>query len=327
MTVMFDILMVAPGKKKKTQSGWTSFNAPCCIHNGHSVDKRGRSGIKQDGDNWSYHCFNCNFKCGFKLGRNISRNCRRFLGWCGMDDSDINKWSLHSLQHKDLLDSILTKKKQHAVPKFKDVEMPAGELIYEINPAHKVYIDYLATRGMTHNDYPFLVTPNEEGRNSQRLIIPYTYENKVVGSTSRYLDNRVPKFINDQQPGYVFGIDLQKSEWEVCLVFEGIFDAISMNGCALTHNTINDNQVGVLKKLGKRIIVVPDQDKTGLEICDRALELGFDVSLPNWADDVKDANDALIKYGKLSTLLSILENATSSKIKIEMMRNKIAKRI
>jgi hypothetical protein len=244
-----------------------------------------------------------------------------------MDDSDINKWSLHSLQHKDLLDSILTKKKQHAVPKFKDVEMPAGELIYEINPAHKVYIDYLATRGMTHNDYPFLVTPNEEGRNSQRLIIPYTYENKVVGSTSRYLDNRVPKFINDQQPGYVFGIDLQKSEWEVCLVFEGIFDAISMNGCALTHNTINDNQVGVLKKLGKRIIVVPDQDKTGLEICDRALELGFDVSLPNWADDVKDANDALIKYGKLSTLLSILENATSSKIKIEMMRNKIAKRI
>ena len=324
---MFDILMVAPGKKKKTQSGWTSFNAPCCIHNGHSVDKRGRGGIKQDGDNWSYHCFNCNFKCGFKLGRNISRNCRRFLGWCGMDDSDINKWSLHSLQHKDLLDSILTKKKQHAVPKFKEVEMPAGELIYAVNPAHKVYIDYLATRGMTHNDYPFLVTPNEKGRNSQRLIIPYTYENKVVGSTSRYLDNRVPKFINDQQPGYVFGIDLQKPDWEVCLVFEGIFDAISMNGCALTHNTINDNQVGVLKKLGKRIIVVPDQDKTGLEICDRALELGFDVSLPNWADDVKDANDALIKYGKLTTLLSILDNATSSKIKIEMMRNKIGKRI
>jgi len=324
---MFDILTVAPGKKKKTQSGWTSFNAPCCIHNGHSVDKRGRGGIKQDGDNWSYHCFNCNFKCGFKLGRNISRNCRRFLGWCGMDDSDINKWSLHSLQHKDLLDSILTKKKQHAVPKFKEVEMPVGELIYTANPKHKVYIDYLTTRGMTHNDYPFLVTPDEEGRNSQRLIIPYTYENKVVGSTSRYLDNRVPKFINDQQPGYVFGIDLQKADWNICLVFEGIFDAISMNGCALTHNTINDNQVGVLKKLGKRIIVVPDQDKTGLEICDRALELGFDVSLPNWADDVKDANDALIKYGKLTTLLSILDNATSSKIKIEMMRNKIGKRI
>ena len=52
MTVMFDILTVAPGKKKKTQSGWTSFNAPCCIHNGHSPDKRMRGGIKQDGDDW-----------------------------------------------------------------------------------------------------------------------------------------------------------------------------------------------------------------------------------------------------------------------------------
>jgi hypothetical protein len=100
-----------------------------------------------------------------------------------------------------------------------------------------------------------------------------------------------------------------------------------MNGCALTHNTINDNQVGVLKKLGKQIIVVPVQDKTGLEICDKALELGFDVSLPNWAEDIKDANDAVIKYGRLPTLISILEAATNSKIKIEVMRNKIAKRI
>jgi hypothetical protein len=327
MTVMFDILTVAPGKKKKTQSGWTSFNAPCCLHNGHSPDKRMRGGVKTEGDDWSYHCFNCNFKCGFKLGRNISRNCRKFLSWCGMDDADINKWSLHSLQHKDLLDSILMKKKQHTVPKFKEVEMPKGELLYLGNAKHKVYINYLATRGLTQNDYPFLVTPNEEGRNSQRLIIPYTYENKVVGSTSRYIDDRVPKFINDQQPGYVFGIDLQKSDWNVCLVFEGIFDAISMSGCALTHNTINDDQVAILKKLDKQIIVVPDQDKTGLEICDRALELGFDVSLPNWADDVKDANDAVIKYGRLPTLISILEAATNSKIKIEIVRNKIAKRI
>ena len=324
---MFDILTVAPGKKKKTQSGWTSFNAPCCIHNGHGPDKRMRGGVKTEGDDWSYHCFNCNFKCGFKLGRNISRNCRKFLSWCGMDDTDINKWSLHSLQHKDLLDSILMKKKQHTVPKFKEVEMPKGELLYLGNAKHKVYINYLATRGLTQNDYPFLVTPNEEGRNSQRLIIPYTYENKVVGSTSRYIDDRVPKFINDQQPGYVFGIDLQKSDWNVCLVFEGIFDAISMSGCALTHNTINDDQVAILKKLDKQIIVVPDQDKTGLEICDRALELGFDVSLPNWADDVKDANDAVIKYGRLPTLISILEAATNSKIKIEIVRNKIAKRI
>ncbi|SVB27525.1 uncharacterized protein METZ01_LOCUS180379, partial [marine metagenome] len=28
-----------PGKRKTTPSGWTSFNAPCCHHNGESQDK------------------------------------------------------------------------------------------------------------------------------------------------------------------------------------------------------------------------------------------------------------------------------------------------
>jgi|TARA_R110000744_G_scaffold140910_3_gene252229 hypothetical protein len=324
---MFDILTVVPGKKKQTQSGWTSFNAPCCSHNGHSPDKRMRGGIKADGDDWQFHCFNCNFKCGFKLGRAISKKTRSFLLWCNMPEQDINKWSLHSIQHRDLLDSILRKKKQITLPKFKEQDMPDGELIYTANKDHQVYIDYLMKRGLNHNDYPFMVTPNETGRNALRLIIPYTYENKVVGSTSRYIDDRAPKFINDQQQGYVFGTDLQKPEWEIVLVFEGIFDAISMNGLALTHNTINDNQVAVIQQLGKRVIVVPDQDKTGLEICDRALELGFEVSLPNWSEDIKDANDAIIKYGRLNTLLSIIDSATNSKIKVEVMRNKIVKRI
>ena len=116
---MFDILTIVPGKKKQTQSGWTSFNAPCCQHNGHNPDKRMRGGIKADGDDWQYHCFNCGFKCGFKLGRAISKRTRNFLTWCHMPDQDINKWSLHSIQHKDLLDSILRKKKQIKLPKFK----------------------------------------------------------------------------------------------------------------------------------------------------------------------------------------------------------------
>ena len=324
---MFDILTIVPGKKKQTQSGWTSFNAPCCHHNGHNPDKRMRGGIKADGDDWNYHCFNCGFKCGFKLGRAISKLTRNFLSWCNMPDQDINKWSLHSIQHKDLLESILHKKKQQKLPKFKEKPMPEGELIYTANKDHQVYIDYLNKRGLQHNDYPFMVNPNAEGRQAQGIIIPYTYENKVVGSTIRFMDDRNPKFINDQQQGYVFGTDLQKDEWEVVLVFEGIFDAISMNGLALTHDTINDNQVAVINKLGKRVIVVPDQDKTGLGICERALDLGFDVSLPNWSEDIKDANDAVIKYGRLNTLLSILDSATNSKIKVEVMRNKIAKRI
>lgn len=287
-----------------------------------------RGGIKFDGEyNWSYHCFNCNFKAGFTLGKQLSKNVKQFLAWCGVDDVQINKWNLESLQNKDLLDIIFTKKKKIKV-KFKETTLPDNvEMIIPNNPEHKKYVDYLESRKIGIYDYPFLITPNDEGRNSNRILIPYTFEDKIVGHISRYLDNRIPKFIKEQQVGYVFGYDLQKPEYEVCLVFEGIFDALALNGCALTHETISDEQAEVLRRLNRRIIVVPDMDKTGLGIIDRALELGFQVSLPDWGEGIKDANDAVLKYGKLPTLLSILQNATNSKIKLEMMRKKIDKRL
>ena len=323
---MFDILQIIPGKKKVTQSGWQSFNAVCCQYRGHKADKRGRGGIKFDGDNWSYHCFNCGFKCNFILGRTISKNARSLLSYCGLDKDDINKYSLESLQHKDLLDFVKVKREKKKI-KFKEMNLPDAELIDINNVNHKIYVDYLKNRKIKVNDYPFMCTPDAEGRQANRVIIPYTYENKIVGHTSRYLDDRTPKFINEQQQGYVFGVDLQKPEYNVCIVVEGIFDALSINGCALTHNTISEQQADIIKNLNKKVIVVPDQDKTGLQICDRALDLGFYVSIPHWEDDVKDVNDAVIKYGKVATLLSILQSATNSKIKVEVKRKQLDKRL
>jgi len=322
---MFEILSIIPGKKKSTSSGWQSFNAPCCVNRGHKADRRMRGGVITDGPNkWTYHCFNCNFKCGFVLGKSLTKNTKLLLTWCGIDSDQITKWNFESLQHKDLLD-FTNKKREKKKVKFKEMKLPEGELVDVNNINHKVYVDYLHKRGITISDYPFLVTPHIEGRNSNRVIIPFTHENKIVGHTSRFLDDRKPKFISEQQSGYLFGYDLQKSDYQFCIVVEGIFDALSINGCALTHNAISDEQATLLNNLNRKIIVVPDQDKTGLEICDRALELGYSVSLPDW--HVKDVNDAVVKYGKLATLLSILQNETTSKIKIEMRRKEIAKRL
>jgi hypothetical protein len=324
---VFDILHVVPGKKKLTQSGWHSFNAVCCHNRGHKADRRGRGGIKFDGDNWTYHCFNCNFSCSFSLGRQFSNKTRTLLFYCGMDKDDVDRYNLESLQHKDLLD--FTKKaKENRKIVFDKIDLPDNvELIDIENPKHTSYITYLNNRKISIKDYPLMCTPDERGRNADRIIIPYTYKNKLVGYTSRYLDDKSPKFINVQQQGYVFGIDLQKKDFSVCVVVEGIFDALSINGCALMHNTINDTQATLLKSLNRKIIVVPDQDKTGLEICDKAIDFGFYLSLPDWEHGIKDVNDAVIKYGRLPTLLSILQSATNSKIKIEMQRKKIDKRL
>jgi hypothetical protein len=322
---MFDILSIIPGKKKNTSSGWTSFNAICCSHFGHKADRRMRGGIKFDGSNWSMHCFNCSYKCNFILGKPISYKTQNLLKWCGIDDIEIQRWSLESLQHKDLLDFTQPKKKVKI--KFNDHKLPNGEILDSTNPLHKVYSDYVQARGISTTEYPFLITPSEKGRMANRVIIPYTYKNKIVGHTSRFLDNKIPKYLNEQQAGYVFNIDMQKPDWQVCIVTEGIFDALSIDGVAVMHDEINSDQALLLSTLNKQIIVVPDRDKTGLKMCDRALELGYQVSLPVWEANIKDVNDAVVRYGKLPTLLSILQSATNSKIKIEMQRKKIASRL
>jgi hypothetical protein len=321
---MFDILSVIPGKKKLTSSSWHSFNAVCCHHYGHKPDKRSRGGIKFDGsNNWSYHCFNCQYKCNFVLGRSINVKTRKLLTWCGIDESQIQRWNLESLQNKDLLDFTQPQKKIKI--KFDEHKLPECEPLSADNPKHKVFIDYLQQRKIYISDYQFYVTPNSPGRYANRVIVPYFYKNKIVGNTSRFIDNRIPKYINEQQAGYVFGIQLQKPEWQVCIVSEGIFDALSISGCATMHNTISDEQAKLLSTLNKRIIVVPHQDMTGLEICNKAMELGYQISLPKWGQGIKDINEAVVKYGKLPTLLSILQDATNSKIKIEMRRKQIAK--
>ena len=64
------ILTSLPAGQKKTPSGWISFNAPCCVHNGESQDKKKRGGIMDSADGTiSYHCFNCGYKASYILGR------------------------------------------------------------------------------------------------------------------------------------------------------------------------------------------------------------------------------------------------------------------
>lgn len=323
---MFDILSLIPGRKKQTNSGWYSFNAVCCSHRGHNPDRRSRGGLRQDGNNWVMHCFNCGYTCNFMLGRSINNRTKQFLVWLGVDEEQVQRWSLESLQKKDLLQLYLQQKKLQNI-KFKSKKLPEDtERIVE-QPTHKFYVDYLKKRKIDYDKYVLYCNPNGKLRTQYGIVIPYTYKGKIVGHTTRYIDNKSPKYINEQQQGYVFNVDMQKPDWNVCIVTEGIFDAMAIDGVAVMHDDISNEQAMMLANLNRRIIVVPDFDKTGLKITDRALELGYYVSLPNWGKGIKDVNDAVVKYGKLNTLLAILESATMSKIKIELRKKQIDKRL
>jgi hypothetical protein len=64
-----------------------------------------------------------------------------------------------------------------------------------------------------------------------------------------------------------------------------------------------------------------------MRLVDRAVELEWSVSMPDWPKDVKDVNDAVIRFGRLATLITILEARESSKIKIELKKKHLGKRL
>lgn len=329
---MFDILTILPGSKRPTSGGWVSFNAICCQHRGHNADKKCRGGVKQDGDNWVYHCFNCNFTCKFELGQTFSTKLKQLLGWTGMDETDIQKYNLESLRYRTIKDSIgdmLKKPTRTVIGNFPPYKFQSPDIVKldTTNPEHSSYTDYLVERAIDTTKYDFFVSPTATDRYKNRVIIPYYYRGQMIGCTSRFMDNKFPKYLNEQPSGFVFNIDAQKSSWQFCIVMEGIFDALSVDGVAVMHNDITQQQHQLLLTLNRPLIFVPDMDKTGLTMCEHALSLGYKVSIPPWDTDVKDVNDAVKRYGKFATILSILQNATTSKIKVELLRKKIANRL
>jgi hypothetical protein len=320
---MIDITSYLPGKRKQTPSGWISFNAPCCVHNGQSADNRLRGGLKVADQGWSYHCFNCGYTASFILGRSVSFKARRLLSWLGVADRDIELLNLESMRHRSVYGIIEDRQRTFEALQgieFEERELPAGAEFVEPDSE---YADYLRKRCVLM-DFPFMKDPlvTRPG-----IIIPFTYRDQVVGWTKRFLDDRNPRYLSDAQPGYVFNVDSIKDSWTQVIVTEGIFDALSIGGVAVMHNDINDAQARLIRNLGREITVVPDQDRTGLDLIDRALELGWAVSIPDWGNNCKDVNDAVIKHGRLAVLITIMQSRETSRIKIELRKRQLAKKL
>jgi len=307
-------------KIKQTSSGWLSGNAICCIHRGDTQDKRGRGGLKISDNGWSYSCFNCGYTASFVLGRTLTYKARKLLEWLNVPQEEIERINLESLKHKSI--EGLLGERQEIVNRLQGIEFEERDLPADTQLLTDTATEYLQKRSIPV-DYPFLFKTMP--RNG--IVIPFTHNNQVVGHTTRFLDDRTPRYIQDIQPGYVFGTDLQGADWQFAIVVEGVFDALSINGLAVLHAEINDAQVRLIRSLGREVIVVPDQDKAGMKLVDHAVELGWAVSIPEWPNGIKDVNDAVIRLGKLGALISIVQAKETSKIKIELRKKQLVKRL
>ena len=328
MTLVIDkFRTLVPQRGTITPSGWLTFNAPCCHHRGHKPDTRKRAGIRFDGNGFVYHCFNCKFATGWKPGDKIANKLKQLVLWLGGNEYDINQLVLEALktEHPDYQPG---KSQNEPVLQFKTVSLPEGCL-----PLHEWinnYLDlvgdpicpileYLVSRGFSPFDPHFYWTPLPEYSN--RVIIPFVHDGKIVGYTGRKVVPGNPKYLSEQQPGFVFNLEQQKVGQRYLLVVEGIFDAIAVNGVSVLTNTVNDQQARLINNLGaEQVIVIPDQDIPGLELYSAALKYGWSVATPNWDRSIKDAADAVKAYGKLFTVVDAIKTAKSGSIAINMAK-------
>ena len=330
MSIVSDLLNVyLPAKRKTTPSGWTSFNAPCCVHNNENADTRGRGGVIYEGDVISYHCFNCGFKASWQPGRNLSYKFKKLLEWLNTPDQDITKLALDVMRENE---GVEVQKHSVELPEFATTQLPEGAkplnewadyCALEPGGVDKNLwriFEYMKERNLYLDDTDYHWSPTLAYRD--RLIIPFRYEGRIVGYTARTVGDNKVKYLTDSQPGYVYNMDEQGHNKVFCIVCEGPIDAIHIEGCALTGSDINDAQALLLNRLQKDIYVVPDRDRAGSKLVEQAIDRGWHVSMPDWDSDVNDIGDAVSKYGRLYTLYSIASAAESSPLKIRLRAKK-----
>lgn len=315
MSIVDIIYSYLPAKRKLTPSGWTKFDAVCCQHNGTTADTRQRGGMIKNADGVSYHCFNCGFKASYQNGRHLTRKMRQLLSWMGAPDDTVNKLALEALKIQEDEREL----EKVSLPNLVDKELPKDSIRLTANTVtedNAAAFEYIYSRGFTVDTYPFYWSPEMK----DRVIIPFLYEGRTVGYTARKLTDGKPKYLSDQTPGYVFNLDAQRNDRKFVIVCEGPADALSIDGVAILGADIMDKQAMLINRLGKDVILLPDRDADGKRTVQQALELGWSVSMPNW--DVKDANEALIKYGRLYTLYNIVNATEHTSLKIQLQMKK-----
>jgi hypothetical protein len=189
-------------------------------------------------------------------------------------------------------------------------------------------VEYAMSRGdilLNAIDYHW----SPDAKFSKRLIIPFRWRDKIVGYTARAIDDNSEKYLNFMPSDFLVNnrvMDIHEREFVILV--EGPTDAFAIDGVSPCGAKLNEKQTVWLKSSGKKIIVVPDRDEQGQAMINIAIKNKWHVAFPGlrshhsswWDDDIKDCDAAIKRHGRLYTLKSILETATTNATEIEVKR-------
>jgi hypothetical protein len=313
-----------------------------CVHRGETADTKMRCGVKPDQGGVVIFDFNCGFKTRWKPGELLSKNMQAFLQAIGVSSSEVSR-----LNHKLFTMRGILSKSPDAMnlipettrPTFQSTALPDGAKSFEewaamAEPPQDFLevASYLFERGEEIAlSSTFYWTP-EPGRFelNRRVIIPLRFEERIVGYTARHIDPEArPRYQMQSQPSYLFNTAaLTAPKRKYVVLVEGVLDALAIDGVGLLGAHLNPQQIAWIKSHGKQVILVPDRDRQGASLIDVALANNWRVAFPAlktsggswWDEDVKDCAEAVKRYGRAWTLLSVIESSTDSKLEINLKR-------
>ena len=338
MLVLEFVKQHLPGSWRMTPSGWISGNCPMCATRGHKADTRRRGGVMFSADSVQYNCFNCGFKAGWSPGIKISKNLKELLVIFGADPAQIQRVNFELLkqeEHENIAKQFIPEEQaQLAKVSWESEPLPdnsrpldqvdTSELTESQLEKFVAACEYVQQRGLGFYDkWHWSNFKHFENR----VILPFYYQNKIVGYTARWVmpnrQSEIPKYYLRNPQNFVYNLDAQVSH-EYVIVTEGPLDALLVGGVALNGNSPNTVQCTLIDQLNKKVILVPDFDKAGSETIGAAIKHGWAVSFPPW-ENCKDAGDAVEKYGRLFTVRSIIDSAETGSTKIQLLAKQYCK--
>lgn len=298
-------------------TGWNKIYCEVC-GDGEGRTKGPRGGWLFNGEQAFYHCFNCNCEGSFDPEREFpyGKDMWKILAAFG-----IPKEEHQSIAYKNRGKNSITFTK----PVKKEIQVeaiPVPDHFYKLSDASdnniiaRKAIDFLWNeKRIKPADYEFYLSTgiSKDGPRENaiarsligKIIIPYFKDGKMIYYQGRALDKKL--FINasSSRTAVIYGYDkLRKDNNKPLYITEGFWDAFHLDGVAVLENKLTTTQIEVLNRCPRRKIVVPDKKDDSKKLASQAVELGWEISLPEIGNE-DDITKGILKYGKIYVLNSV----------------------
>lgn len=321
--LQFIVRQYVPLPSNPSTKGWYSIKCRVCN------DYKKRGGFKFEPGALVYNCFNCAHDAKFIPAEHNSVPDKMQTVF---DAFGIPKDEFASLIFKGFIQRTSGTKNADAetpaVPlKYNNLVLPkffrplatdgSGDLYDELA------CEYLETeRAVDPKSYPFMVVDKTAASQLMyklwkgRIIIPYYRNGNLIFYQGRdILNSDRERYMSppDSRDTVFFGYDEIYSHSDKPLyVHEGFFDAHLLGDSVATFsNKMTDQQIEILNRCRRKKVVIPDRKGMGYILAEQGLANGWSVSLPDVGESCKDINDAILKYGRLYVLRSLVENTVS----------------